>query len=360
MDSNLSEDHQLLSNTLNRFLGDNYDIEKRNEAGFTAPYHLQDMWNGLAELGVIGALVSEEKGGFGGSAEDISVVFEELGRSLCVEPMLGTLLALRVLSDHGQDERVEQIISGESRAALAVYEPNMSCDLSAMEATAVEQDGVWRLNGRKSAIYGAPGSDFVVVAAKTESGTGLFFLENPVLICAAMVDGGGVADLVMENTAAECLALDAETSLTSALDLGRIALCAEAVGAMSALQDLTVDYLKQRKQFGTTLSSFQALQHRAVNMQIEIEQCRSIVISAVGQFGQPGGERNVSMAKNLIGRAGRLMSEESIQLHGGIGMTWEYPGAHFAKRLVMIDHQLGDQNDHAMRLIATGAKQLVD
>ena len=97
-----------------------------------------------------------------------------------------------------------------------------------------------------------------------------------------------------------------------------------------------------------------------MNMQIEIEQCRSIGISAVGQFGQPGGERNVSMAKNLIGRAGRLMSEESIQLHGGIGMTWEYPGAHFAKRLVMIDHQLGDQNDHAMRLIATGSKQLVD
>ncbi len=357
MDFRLSEDHQLLSNSLRRFLADNYDIEARNTRAFEAPYHMKEIWSGLAELGVLGAFVSEERGGFGGSAPDVAVIFEELGRSLCTEPVLGTLMGLRLLAAFGREQEVRSLIAGETRTALAVYEPNSACDISFMEAVARQDGDAWRLSGRKSAVYGAPGAGPILVAAKTDAGIGLFLIEKPDLIAAAMTDGGGVADIVLEDVVAECISTDAGAELEDALDLGRIALCAEAVGGMTMLLEMTVDYLKQRKQFGQSLATFQALQHRVVDMQLELEQCRSIVIAAVAGHGGADQSRTASMAKNLIGRAGLAIAEEAIQLHGGIGMTWELPAAHYAKRLVMIDHQLGDRNDHALRLMAIDKQQ---
>lgn len=351
MDFNLSEDHQMLSDTLRRFLADNYDIEVRNEQAFVAPYHSPAIWEDLAGLGTVGAFISEEQGGFGGTAEDISVVFEELGRALCTEPMLGTLLGLRLLAAFGREAEVEAIVAGSARCALAVYEPNVASDLSHIAAVARQDGDQWTLSGRKSVIYGAPGADYLLIVARTDQGLGLFLAQSPELIAAAMIDGGGVADLVMDGLAAECLSPDCQPQIEDALDLGRIALCAEAVGAMSHLIDLTVDYMKQRQQFGRAISSFQALQHRVVDMVVDVEQARSITIAAVAAYGTPDQSRLASMAKNLIGRVGRHIAEEAIQLHGGIGMTWEYPGSHYAKRLVMIDHQLGDHNDHVLRML---------
>ena len=157
-----------------------------------------------------------------------------------------------------------------------------------------------------------------------------------------MIDGGGAAEVILDNTAAVCLAEDAEGALEAALDAGRLALCAEAVGAMDVLLAMTVDFMKQRQQFGRPIAVFQALQHRVVDMAIEIEQCRSITVLAASHLASDQRAKYVAMAKNLIGRTCVKFSEEVIQLHGGIGMTWEYPGAHYAKRLTMIDHQLGD------------------
>ncbi|SDE68754.1 Acyl-CoA dehydrogenase [Paracoccus isoporae] len=361
MEFNLSEDHQMLADSLRRYLADNYDIETRNAAAFEAPYHSAETWSGLAELGVIGAFLPEDQGGFGGTAEDVSVIFEELGRALCAEPVLGALIGLRLLADAGRDELAAAVIEGRARVALAIQEPGIGCDLDPLSATARKDGDGWRLDGRKSAIYGGPGADHLLIVARigagggqggSQDGTlGLFLAETPALIDAAMVDGGGIADLAMEDLAAECLSEDAGAAIEDALDLGRIALCAEAVGAMARLIDMTVDYLKQRNQFGRPLASFQALQHRVVDMLVELEQARSITIRAVADYGSDNQARAVSMAKNLIGRAARHIAEEAIQLHGGIGMTWEYPGSHYAKRLVMIDHQLGDKNDHALRLI---------
>ncbi|MFD1796760.1 acyl-CoA dehydrogenase [Paracoccus aurantiacus] len=353
MDFNLSEDHQMLSDTLRRFLADNYEIEARNEQAYAAPYHSADTWEALAGLGTVGAFISEERGGFGGSAEDVAVVFEEIGRALCAEPMLGTLMGLRLLADFGCEELVEAVIGGEARCALAIYEPQAACDFSHIKAEARQEGDRWFLTGRKSAIYGAPGADYVLVAARTGQGIGIFLAEKPELIEAAMIDGGGIADLVMDGLQVKCLSPDATRQIEDVLDLGRIALCAEAVGAMTHLIELTVDYMKQRKQFGREIASFQALQHRVVDMLVELEQARSITIAAVAAYGSPDQSRVVSMAKNLIGRAGRHIAEEAIQLHGGIGMTWEYPGAHYAKRLVMIDHQLGDRTDHALRIASS-------
>lgn len=354
MDFNLSEDHQMLADSLRRYLTDNYDIETRNAQAYAEPWHMPKVWTGLAELGVVGAFISEEQGGFGGSAEDVSVIFEEIGRGLCAEPILGALMGVRLLAGLGRDDLVEAMVAGTARTALAVYEPNVACDLSHLEAKARKEGADWRLTGRKSAIYGAPGADHLLIAARTDADIGLFLVDSPELISATMVDGGAVSDLVMDDLKAKCLSEDCRADLEDALDMGRIALCSEAVGAMAHLIDLTQDYLGQRQQFGRPIASFQALQHRLVDMLVELEQCRSITIAAVAGFGTKDQARNVSMAKNLIGRMGRKISEEAVQMHGGIGMTWEYPGAHYAKRLVMIDHQLGDRNDHVLRLIGLG------
>jgi len=352
MDFTPSEGHRLLAETLRRYFADACTMAQRDADAYAAPFHSAKVWSELAGLGVPGAFVSEADGGFGGTAHDVAVVFEEVGRALSAEPLLGTLMGMRLLVRFGRTDLVEAIVAGESRAALAVFEPQAACDLSSIEAVARRDGDGWRLDGRKCAVYGAPGAGLVLVAARTEAGIGLFLTRDPAMRAAAMIDGGGVADIVMDALPAECLAADAGAALEDALDIGRIALCAEAVGAMERLIDMTVEYMKQRRQFGRPLSSFQALRHRVVDLAVELEQCRSIVIRAAASYGTPDQACHVAMAKNLIGRTGTRVAEEAVQLHGGIGMTWEYPGSHYAKRLVMIDHQLGDRHDHALRLAA--------
>ncbi|MDO9525687.1 MAG: acyl-CoA dehydrogenase family protein [Gemmobacter sp.] len=351
MDFRHSEEHQLLADSLRRFLADASPMTARNTAAFAFPYHIPTLWAGLARLGIPGAFVTEAHGGFGGTPADIMVVFEEIGRNLCIEPLLGTLLGARLLERLGRGDLLEGVIAGSERLALAVNEPQVACDLDHLAATAHRVDGSWRLQGQKSAIYGAPAATLVLVVARTDDHLGVFALREPALIHSAMVDGGGTADLVLSGLRAECLAQDARPAIEEALDLGRLALCAETLGAMSHLMALTKDYLQTRKQFGQALSTFQALRHRAVDMQVDLEQVLSITISAMAEFDGPQRARHVAMAKALTGKLAARFAEEAIQLHGGIGMTWEYPGSHYAKRLVMIDHQLGDRHDHIARMI---------
>ena len=166
--------------------------------------------------------------------------------------------------------------------------------------------------------------------------------------------GGGAAEVLLDGTPAELVLADAEAAIQDAVNAGIVALCSEAVGAMEVLHAMTVDYLKQRKQFGRAIGSFQALQHRAVDMLTEIEQSRSIVIKAASELNGEDATKFCAMAKNLIGRAGRLVAEEAIQMHGGIAMTWEYPGSHYAKRIIMIDAQLGD-TDYQLAKVASAA-----
>lgn len=353
MDFRHSEDHQLLADSLRRFLSSVNPIAARTATAFDFPYHAPDLWTGLAELGIPGAFVTQAQGGFGGTPADVMVIFEEIGRNLCAEPLLGTLMGARLLERLGRADLLEGIIAGTERIALAIAEPQMTCDLDHLGATARATGDGWRLEGRKTAVYGAPSATLVLGVARTAAGVGVFALRDPMLTHAAMIDGGGIADLVMSDLMAECLAEDARTAVEEALDLGRLALGAEALGAMSHLMTLTADYLQTRKQFGQPLSAFQALRHRAVDMLVDLEQVRSITISAMAHFDGPGRARHVSMAKALTGRLAARFAEEAIQLHGGIGMTWEYAGSHYAKRLVMIDHQLGDRHDHIARMIAS-------
>jgi alkylation response protein AidB-like acyl-CoA dehydrogenase len=351
MDFKLTEDRQMLSDTLRRYLADQYTFDFRNSVIDTAPYHSTEKWAELVELGLIGAFVTEEKGGFGGAGFDLTCVFEEVGRGLCVEPLLGAMMSVRATAECGAEDLVEAQIGGAQRLVLAVFEPEGEA-LDLIRTTATKSGDAWVLNGRKSVVYGLPGADGVLVAAKTDAGLGLFLTKDAETLDYAMIDGGGAGEVILDNTTATCLSEDATAIIEAALDAGRLALCAEAVGVMQVLADMTVDYLKQRKQFGRPIASFQALQHRTVDMAIEIEQCRAITILAASKLETAEAGKYVAMAKNLIGRTANLIAEEAIQLHGGIGMTWEYPGSHYAKRLSMIDHQLGDRYAQLYRLMA--------
>ena len=351
MDFTPTEDRRMIADSFRRFLADKFPAERRNEIAYEGACHDPDAWGGLAELGILGALVSEEDGGFGGAGFDITTVFEEAGRALCPEPLLGNLLALRLYAAHCKADRVEAIIAGAERAAFAVDETDSFGDLGEISAKA-EGD---TLTGRKTVVYGGQAADWILVAAKSASGKlGLYEVKasDAEVLSYPMIDGGGAAEIVLDKTPATCLSDDAEAAIEAALAAGRLALCAEAVGAMDVLKDMTRDYLMQRQQFGRPIATFQALQHRLVDFSIEIEQARSIVIYAAGNLETGDRALSVAKAKNLIGRAGKLVAEECVQMHGGIGMTWEYAGSHYAKRLIMIDHQLGDTEDMLRKVMA--------
>ena len=348
MNFEMTDDRRMLSDSLTRFLSKQYGIEHRNKVAYAAPFHDPAKWDEMVELGILYALVREDQGGMGGGGFDIACVFEALGQHLCPEPVLANLMALRLLAAAGAD--LEPVLTGQTRYGVAIGETDAPYDLQDIRCEAKEG----RLTGRKSVVYGGYDAERFLVAAKHNGELALFDLaaRDAEIAGYGMIDGGNAAEVICDNSPATLLLDRAETAFEAALDAGRLALCAEAIGAMDTAFAACVDYLKTRKQFGKPIASFQALQHRMIDLQIEIEQARSITIRAADALDTPAAPRAIAMAKNLIGRAARLVAEETIQLQGGIGVTWEYPGAHYAKRLVMIDHQLGDTDYHLERVIA--------
>lgn len=366
MDFTLSEERTMLADTLNRFIRDKYDLPTRHKAAEMEHGYDPARWAEFAELGAIGALLPEEAGGFGGAGEDLLVVFEALGRGLVVEPFLATgILGASPLIGAGKDELIEEVIGGVKTLALAHSEPDSRYELSRVSCRA--EGG--KITGRKSVVINGGSADYLIVSARSsgdvadQAGIGLWLVDanGPGVERRAMasVDGGHVAEITFSDAPGEALG-DAEggyEALEKTISRGVVALCAEALGAMEVCKDLTLDYLKTRKQFGVPLGKFQALQHRMVEMVVAIEQARSLTMLAAGMLDAPAAERErvISAAKNLTGRVGRLISEETIQLHGGIAMTWEYAAPHFAKRLTMIDHLLGDEDFHLARFLSLDA-----
>ncbi|MDF1855386.1 acyl-CoA dehydrogenase family protein [Pseudooceanicola sp.] len=348
MNFDLTEDRQMLADSLRRYLNDKYPIEHRNKVAYEAPFHDDAKWAELTELGALYALAPEAAGGMGGAGFDIAVVFEELGRALCPEPVLGALMASRILTAAGADQ--EALLSGATKYAVGLGELDAPYDLS--EMSTVAKGG--KLSGRKSVVYGGQAADVLLIAARDGDSLSVYAVQaaDASITGYGMMDGAGAAEVVLEETPGELVLANADAAIADAVNAGIVGLCSEAVGAMEVLHKMTVEYLGQRKQFGRTIGTFQALQHRAVDMLTEIVQSRSIVIKAASELGGPDAARYCSMAKNLIGRAGRLVAEEAIQMHGGIAMTWEYPGSHYAKRIIMIDAQLGDTDYHLMQVAA--------
>ena len=375
MNFDLGEDRRMLSDMLRRFVAEQYGFAVRERSAASPEGFNRDIWSRYAELGAIGALFGEAEGGLGGGGHDIAVVFESLGRGLAVEPFLGALMAGSAIAHAGNDaqrQMLEPIISGQLVAALAHAEPDTHYEPALVRTRAVREGGDWVLRGAKAVVEQGEACGLFVVSARcegdedSEAGIGLFLVPRDAsglhVRGYPVIDGGRAAELTLDGVRLGPGAVlgtpgDAFATLEHALGRGVLALCAEAIGAMDAARDATLEYLQTRQQFGVPIGRFQALQHRMADVLLEIEQARSSVINAAALIDHPDRiqrERALSAAKLTIGRVGTLVAEEAIQLHGGIGMTWELPLAHHAKRLVMIDHQLGDEDHHLQRYIALG------
>jgi alkylation response protein AidB-like acyl-CoA dehydrogenase len=347
MNFEMSDDRRMLADTLRRALSDGYGFENRTEAAYSAPFHDPAGWTALTELGLLYAFADEDAGGMGGSGFDIAVVFEELGRALCPEPVLPALMAIRA------GICTEEVLSGATRYAVAFGETDAPYDLDDLATEARETTRGWQVFGRKTVVYGAGVADRILTLAIAPDGPGLFDIAatEAEITAYGMIDGGPAGEVTFDAAHATRLGVDAIAIAQDMLDWAALALSAEALGAMETTFAMLTEYLGTRTQFGKPIGSFQALQHRAVDLQIEIEQARSIIIAAAAAMGTPDQGKRASQAKHLTGRIGRQVAEEAIQMHGGIAMTWEYPVSHYAKRLVMIDHQFGDTDHHLERLI---------
>jgi alkylation response protein AidB-like acyl-CoA dehydrogenase len=352
-----TDDRRMLADTLVRALRDGYSIETRNAGAYGETGYDPAIWQQLSELGIVSALFDEAAGGFGGSGFDIMVVFEALGRALVVEPFLGALMAGRALAvAGGHDETLAGIVSGETIAAFAHED-------AATPVTAVKNGDGWTLSGTKAVVHQAGAASVFVVTVEQDDPLVFLVPADTAGVSVRgynVVEGGGAGEVSFDGVTLGVAARvggegQGRAIVDAAVGAGLLALSAEAVGAMEFVKEATLGYLRDRKQFGVPIGKFQALQHRMANVLLEIEQAHSAVINAASAFDgdeAKARERALSAAKYTIGRTGALVAEEAIQLHGGIGMTWEYAVSHYAKRLVMIDHQLGDEDHHLQRYIA--------
>ncbi len=368
-----TEDRRMLTDSLNRFVSEQYATDMRNKIAYGAEGHSPKLYAQFAELGAIGALFPESVGGFAGEGFDISVVFECLGRGIVPEPLLGALLVGRALMLAGSDTQKSQLaslIDGTALAALAHDEPGTHYELNHVATVATRVGSHWVLTGTKGLVSFGEKADWLLVSARTadakDSTTGISLFLIPGHTAGIThrsfnrIDGGRASELVFDKVQVHSDALlgvegEGYAVLERVRGYALLALCAEAIGAMDVVKDQTLEYLRTRKQFGSPIGSFQALQHRMVDLLLEVEQARSAVINAAAVMALEDRvvrEKALSAAKFSIGRIGALVAEESIQLHGGIGMTWELPLSHYAKRLVMIDHEFGDEDHHLARFIA--------
>lgn len=376
MDFNFSEEQRLLRDSLASFLADKYDAEARRKAIGTEAGWRPEIWRGLAQdVGLLGASLPEDLGGLGGGPVDTLVVMQELGRALVVEPYLETVvigagLLKRVDSDVARDA-VGKIIEGELITALAWGEPTSRFDPADVSTTAKRDGAGWRLDGRKAVVVGAPWASKLLVTARTagsqrdKGGVSLFLVDKDAAGVTTRdyptVDGRRASEIVFDGVKLDGSALLgaqdlALADLEAVLDEARAALCAEALGVMSELVRQTIDYTKQRKQFGVPIAQFQVLQHRMVDMFIQQEQSVSMTYMATLKLDLPATERAraVSAAKAYVGRACTQVGQWAVQTHGGIGLTEELALSHYFKRASMIEQALGTADYHLRRYETLG------
>ena len=377
MNFDLTEEQQQLADSVRKYLAGQYSFEQR-KAILASPTGTSDAaWATFAEMGLTAIALPEADGGFGGGAVDLMPVMEAFGDALVVEPLLDNLQAARLVAKAGSAAQraalLPGLVDGSRRLAFASLEPGRRYD-NAPQATSAEATGNgWVLNGDKCVVVGAPSAHTLVVSARTGSGTkagtkagtSLFLVDarapgvslNP----SRTVDGLRCADVKFQAVSLGADALlgaagAAQPLVDEADDWATALLCADAIGAMKSANDATLDYMKQRKQFGVAIASFQVLQHRMVEMYISAEQARSMAIlaaSTVDKAGDAGHRaRVVSAAKVKIADAARQVSQESVQLHGGMGMTEELKVSHTFRRLTMLAQRFGDADHHLERYAA--------
>jgi alkylation response protein AidB-like acyl-CoA dehydrogenase len=384
MDFRLTEEQLALQETLRRFIDKEYGFEQRRSLARSPLGYSAQAWAQYAELGLLGLPYPEEFGGVGGSGVDVMAVMELLGRGLLLEPYVSTVVLcgglLRDAAAHGiKAALLPQIAAGKLKIALAAHEASGRYELAHVASSAVRAGNGWRLTGHKAVVLDAPSADFFLVSARSSgretdaAGISLFLVRRdaPGLTLRGYPtqSGGRAADLQLQDVPVGDDALvgapgSALPIIERAVDQGLAALCAEAMGIVSALNEATLHHLKTRRQFGTPIGSFQALQHRMVDMYIAAEQARSMtIIAAIHATSDDAAARRraISGAKAYIGEAARFVGQQAVQLHGAMGVVDELNVSHYFKRLTMIDMTFGDAGHHlgrfsdALRVEALGA-----
>jgi len=378
MDFDLSDEQSLLKDTAQRWASDTYSSIEQLAAARAEPLGFAEAkWAELAELGLLGLPFTEADGGFGGGPVETLVVMEALGRALAPEPYLASVIlgggAVRLAGSEAQRSALlPGLIDGSARLAFAHSEVQARYDLEDVATTARAVDGGFRLDGRKSVVLNADAARTLVVSARTSGerrdAAGITLFVVPVdapgvsLSAYPTQDGGRAAEVILTDVMVPADAVlgtvgEGFAVVERVVESAIAALCAEAVGLMEALLDLTVEYLKTRKQFGVAIGTFQALQHKAVDMFVALEQARSMALYAAMMVeAEDAEERRVALsaAKVQINRSARLVGQTAVQLHGGIGMTMEYIGAHHFRRLAIIELMFGDTAFHQRRVTAEG------
>ena len=371
MDFSLNDEQRQLRDTLARFLSTRYTFDARQKMLASEEGWRPDVWKALAEeLGILGAALPEEVGGFGGGPVDTMIVMEELGRALVVEPYLETIvigagLLKRIDTDLAR-HAIEEIIAGTMITAFAWSEPKARFDPADVSTKATRADDGWTIAGQKAVVIAAPFATHLLVTARTSGeradhdGISLFLVarDTPGITMRdyPTVDGHRAAEVAFDDVKVGSDALlgtegAALPLVELVLDEARAALCAEAVGVMSELQRQTMEFVKQRKQFGVPIGAFQVLQHRLVDMFMQVEQSVSMTYMATLKLSEPEDHRikAVSAAKAFVGKACRFVGQNAVQTHGGIGLTNELALSHYFKRASMIENQLGSVDYHLAR-----------
>ena len=377
MDFNFTEEQDMVRDGLSRLVREEYGSETRREVIASDAGWRPEIWAQLAELGILGMPFSEEDGGFGGGAVDAMVVMEEFGKGLVVEPFVPTVVCAGGFFKHAgtaaqKEEHIGGIVSGERIFAFAYAEPRGRYDLADLQTTAKKDGDGYVLNGHKAVVIGAPWASHLIVTARTsgeqrdKDGISVFVVDKA---AAGVVtrdyptfDGRRASEVYFENVSVPADALIGEEGAALPLiervtDEAIAALCAEACGAMKVANTITLEYSRQRKQFGVPIGKFQVLQHRMVDMYTEYEQAVSLTYFATLKLDAPERERKlaVSSAKVRIGQAAHRIGQEAIQIHGGNGMTDEYAIGHYFKRLTLFDSEFGNVDHHMKRHIALSA-----
>ena len=363
MNFNFTEEQQQLADALRRYLDKNYGFEAR-QAIVKTPAGVSDShWSAFVELGLTALPVPAEQGGFDGAPFDMLVVMQELGRALVVEPYWATAVGVEALELAGASVAenaalLEGVASGEVKLAAAFHEPQSRYDLFALETEASETSAGFALTGAKSVVQHGAQASYWIVPARLAGQVALFVVARDAQGVEVneyrTIDGQRAATLTFNEARARRLG-DAHTGAATwekIADYATFLLCAEAVGAMDALNHATVEYTKTRQQFGVPIARFQALQHRMAEMLIHAEQARSLTYLAAARYSSESADerrRAISAAKVRVGQAARFIGQQAVQLHGGMGVTNEVAAAHLFKRLAIIETTLGDVDHHLER-----------
>ncbi len=366
MDIMLSEEQRLLKESVDRFIADEYGFEQRKGWAESGAGYSAENWTTFAELGWLALPLPEDHGGLGGSLGDVAVVMEGFGRGLVVEPYLATvLLGAAIIAEAGSEAQkagiLPKVAEGQMKLSFAHTERQSRYDLADVKTEARAAGGGFVLNGQKSIVFGAPDAHLLVVSARTQGGQRA---EDGISLFCVAPDAAGLtvraygtqdahraADLTLENVEVGEEALigaagEAFPVIARTVQRAMIALGAEAVGAMGVLNELTFEYLKTRKQFGAPIGAFQSLQHRAAEMLMAHKLSRAMVFRMAKTANDETLAQCASSTKVQIGKAGKFVGQQAIQLHGGIGMTDEYAAGHYFKRLTMIDALFGTADHH--------------